>query len=253
MKKLFYFSYGVISYALFLASFLYAIGFVGNFAVPKTIDGTPEVSLGIALLTNVVLLGIFAVQHSWMARPSFKKVWTRIIPKPIERSTYVLFSSIALIALFFYWQPMGGVVWKVTDPIGQVLLYTLFGLGWALVLVATFLINHFDLFGLRQVTLYLTSTPYSELKFNTPWLYRYVRHPLYVGWFLAFWATPTMTVTHLLFAVATSAYILIAIRFEERNLMDAHPEYAEYRKHVPMLIPRFTSKTTNLSPQANEA
>lgn len=253
MKKLFYFGYGVICYAIFFITFLYAIGFVGNFGVPKTIDGIPQVSLGIALLTNIALLGVFAVQHSLMARPGFKKAWTRIVPKPLERSTYVLFSSVALIALFRYWQPMGGSIWHVTGTAGQVILYSLFAAGWGLVLVSTFLINHFDLFGLRQVTLYLTSTPYTDLKFNTPWLYRYVRHPLYLGWFFAFWATPTMTVTHLLFAVATAAYILIAIRLEERNLMDAHPEYAEYRRHVPMLIPRFKTKTVSVSPLVNEA
>lgn len=240
MKKYIYFTYGVISYAIFFITFLYAIGFIGNFAVPKTIDGVPEVSLGAALLINSLLLGVFAIQHSVMARPTFKKWWTRIVPMEIERSTYVLLSSAALIALFVFWQPMGGVIWNVTNPAGQVVLYSLFGFGWALVLVATFLINHFDLFGLRQVTLQLMNKPYTDLQFNTPWLYKYVRHPLYVGWFFAFWATPTMTVTHLVFAVATTAYILIAIQLEERNLMEAHPEYRAYRQQVPMIIPSFS-------------
>lgn len=240
MKRIIFFSYGVISYAIFFVTFLYAIGFIGNFAVPKTIDGIPEVSLGAALLINTLLLGVFAIQHSVMARPTFKKWWTRIVPMEIERSTYVLLSSIALIALFVFWQPMGGVIWNVTSPAGQVVLYTLFGFGWALVLVATFLINHFDLFGLRQVTLQLVNKPYTDLQFNTPWLYKYVRHPLYVGWFFAFWATPTMTVTHLVFAVATTAYILIAIQLEERNLVEAHPEYRAYREQVPMIIPSFS-------------
>lgn len=243
MKKIIYFSYGVISYAVFFITFLYAIGFIGNFAVPKTIDGIPEVSLGVAILINTVLLGVFAIQHSVMARPTFKKWWTKVVPQEIERSTYVLLSSLALIALFVYWQPVGGVIWNVTDPVGQVILYSLFGLGWVLVLVATFLINHFDLFGLRQVTLQLINKPYTDLQFNTPWLYRYVRHPLYVGWFFAFWATPTMTVTHLLFAVATTVYILIAIQLEERNLMEMHPEYRTYREQVPMLIPAFGKST----------
>jgi protein-S-isoprenylcysteine O-methyltransferase Ste14 len=245
MKRSIYFTYGVISYGIFFATFLYAIGFVGNIAVPKSIDGIPQVALGVALLNNVMLLGIFAVQHSVMARPSFKQWWTKIVPEPIERSTYVLFSSIALIALFAFWQPLGGVIWNVTDIAGQVVLYSLFALGWGLVLISTFLINHFDLFGLRQVFLHLMKKDYQDLKFGTPWLYRYARHPMYVGWFFAFWATPTMTVTHLLFAVATTAYILIAIQLEERNLMQIHAEYAEYRKQVPMLIPRFSRNKSN--------
>lgn len=237
-KRLGIFTYGVLCYAIFFATFLYAIGFIGGFGVPVTIDGEPVVPLGQALLINTLLLGAFAVQHSVMARPAFKRWWTRYVPKPAERSTYVLFSSLLLIALFAYWQPIGGVIWSVQDPIAQGLLYGIFALGWLTVLVATFLINHFDLFGLRQVWLYLVGKPYTHLKFGTPWLYRHVRHPLYVGWFMAFWATPHMTAAHLLFAVATTAYILIAIRFEERDLQQFHPEYADYRRRVPMLIPR---------------
>lgn len=236
------FIYGVVCYAIFFATFLYAIGFVGGFGVPVTIDGEPTAPLGQALLINTLLLGAFAVQHSLMARPAFKRRWTRIVPEPAERSTYVLFSSLLLIALFAYWEPMGGVIWDVQDPIAQALLYGLFGLGWVLVLVATFLINHFDLFGLRQVWLHLRGKRYTHLKFGTPWLYRYVRHPLYVGWFLAFWATPHMTAAHLLFALTATTYILIAIQLEERDLMKFHPEYAGYRRRVPMLIPRFTRK-----------
>ncbi|MGD8999511.1 MAG: isoprenylcysteine carboxylmethyltransferase family protein [Granulosicoccaceae bacterium] len=239
IKRISYFSYGVIAYGIFFLTFLYAIGFVGNLIVPKTLDGVATTPLGIALLVNVGLLGLFAVQHSVMARPAFKRWWTRYVPKPLERSTYTLFSSLALIALFIFWQPLGGVVWQVSDPLAQGILYSGFAFGWLLVLVATFLINHFDLFGLRQVWLYLLGREYTPLQFKMPWLYRYVRHPLYVGWFFAFWATPTMTVTHLLFAVATTAYILIAIQLEERDLVAELPEYKAYRKRVPMLIPRF--------------
>ena len=232
------FIYGVISYALFFGSFLYAIGFIGGFGVPTGLDGEPTVPLGLALLIDTLLLGAFAVQHSVMARPAFKRWWTRFVPVAAERSTYVLFSSLLLIALFVYWEPIGGVIWSVQNPLAQAALYSVFALGWVTVLVATFLINHFDLFGLRQVWLHLVGKPYTHLTFGTPWLYRYVRHPLYVGWFLAFWATPHMTAAHLLFAVATTTYILIAIQLEERDLMKFHPEYADYRRRVPMLIPQ---------------
>lgn len=242
MKRALVFIYGVICYAIFFGTFLYAIGFIGNLFVPKSIDSAPQGPLGQALLINTLLLGIFAIQHSVMARPTFKRWWTRIVPKPMERSTYVLFSSLALIALFAFWQPMGGVVWNVQNPIGQAILFGLFACGWLLVLISTFLINHFDLFGLRQVWLYLRGKEYTPLEFGTPGLYKHVRHPLYVGWFLAFWAVPTMTMAHLLFAVLTTAYILIAIQLEERNLAEDHPEYVEYRKQVPMLIPRFFTR-----------
>jgi protein-S-isoprenylcysteine O-methyltransferase Ste14 len=242
-KRIAVFLYGVISYAIFFGTFLYAIGFIGNFFVPKTIDGEPEIPFGSALLINAALLGLFAIQHSVMARPAFKQWWTKFIPKPAERSTYVLFSSAALILLFSYWQPMGGLVWNVEDQVGRIVLYSLFGLGWALVLYATFLINHFDLFGLRQVWLYLRGKEYTRLVFRTPSLYKFVRHPLYVGWLLAFWATPTMTVTHLVFAVATTAYILVAIQFEEHDLVTEHgATYEKYRRTVPMLVPSFKAK-----------
>jgi methanethiol S-methyltransferase len=237
IKRLSIFVYGVVSYAVFFATFLYAIGFVGNLWVPKSMDSAREVPFLTALLIDLGLLGLFAVQHSVMARPGFKRWWTRIVPEAAERSTYVLLSSLALILLFAQWQPLGGTVWNVTAPLAQAALYAAYAFGWALVLVATFLINHFDLFGLRQVWLQLIGRPYTQLQFGTPFLYRYVRHPLYVGWFFAFWATPTMTVTHLLFAIATTAYILIAIQLEERDLVDAHPEYASYRREVPMLVP----------------
>lgn len=234
--------YGVISYAIFFATFCYALGFVGNFLVPKSMDSAPSHSTGTALAIDLGLLGLFAVQHSLMARPFFKRWLTRFLPEAAERSTYVLFSSLALIMLFWVWAPLGGVVWDVSNPVGVGLLHTGFAFGWGLVLVTTFLINHFDLFGLRQVWKYFRATPYLPLKFVTPGPYRMVRHPLYVGWFCAFWFTPTMTVTHLLFAIATTAYILIAIRLEERDLVDFHgSDYIEYRRKTPMLVPKFRS------------
>ncbi len=243
MRRMSVFIYGVICYLIFFNTFLYAIGFVGNFLVPKSLDSIPEMTFGQALLVNVGLLYLFALQHSLMARPAFKRRWTILVPAPVERSTYVLFSSLALLLLFWQWQPMGGIIWNVENAIGRGLLFSGFAFGWSLVLISTFLINHFDLFGLRQVYLYLRGKEYTFLKFATPGPYKLVRHPLYVGWFFAFWATPTMTVAHLMFALLTTAYILIAIQLEERDLLAAHgPAYAEYRHQVPMLIPRFFTK-----------
>lgn len=237
-KRIAILTYGIASYAIFFATFLYAIGFIGNFGAPRTMDGEPLVGLGNALLINIALLGVFALQHSIMARPAFKRWFTRFVPKPMERSTYVLASSLLLVGLFVLWQPMGGIVWSVSDPIGQAALYGAYAFGWLLVLIATFLINHFDLFGLRQVWLYFRGKPYTALKFGTPWLYGYVRHPLYVGWLFVFWSTPVMTVAHLVFALATTAYILIAVQFEERDLIKEHGRsYIDYRRRVPMLIP----------------
>src|SRR5262245_34423832 len=239
IKRIFIFLYCVGSYAVFLATFLYAIGFIGNFGVPKTIDGAPLLPLWQALAIDLGLLALFAVQHSVMARPVFKRWFTRCVPESAERSTYVLASSLALIALFVFWQPLGGMIWNIDSPALRTSLYSLYAAGWLLVLVATFLINHFDLFGLRQVWLQLMEKPYRPLKFTMPGPYRLVRHPLYVGWLLAFWATPTMSATHLFFAVVTTLYILIAIRLEERDLVEFHGErYAEYRRSVPMLVPR---------------
>lgn len=238
MARLAAFLYGLVCYAIFFATFLYACGFVGNFVVPHSIDSASVIFWGNALLVDAALLGIFGIQHSVMARPGFKKWWTQFVPKPIERSTYVLFSSLCLIALFYFWQPIGGTIWQVTNSTGVAILYALFALGWLLVLVTTFLINHFDLFGLRQVWLYLRGKEYTQLQFKTPGLYKVVRHPLYVGWLLAFWFTPTMTVTHLVFALITTIYILVAIQFEERDLIDMHgKEYTDYRRQVPMLVP----------------
>ncbi|MGC2196684.1 MAG: methanethiol S-methyltransferase [Terriglobales bacterium] len=238
LKRIVVFVYGVACYGVFLATFLYAIGFVGNLVVPKSLDSQVTMPFLYALGIDVLLLGIFALQHSVMARPWFKRVWTRVVPEPAERSTYVLFSSLALIALFALWQPLGGTVWDIESPTGRLLMYSLFGLGFGLVLVSTLLINHFDLFGLRQVWLYLCGQPYTQLRFGTPLFYKYVRHPLYIGWLMAFWFTPTMTGAHLLFAVLTTAYMLTAIRWEENDLLAAHGEnYARYRESVPMLVP----------------
>ena len=238
LKRVGTFIYGVISYLLFFGTFLYAIGFIGNLIVPKSIDSGRTGPLGEALLIDAGLLTLFAVQHSLMARPWFKRAWTRLVPKPAERSTYVLLSSLALLLLFWQWQPIGGVVWSIQQPAIQMVIYALYGTGWFLVLTSTFLINHFDLFGLRQVFLYLIGRPYTQLKFGTPIFYRHVRHPLYLGWLFAFWSTPTMTVAHLVFALATTAYILVAIQLEEKDLVDAHgDDYRRYKKTVPMIIP----------------
>lgn len=237
MKRLLILLYGLASYLVFFATFLYAVGFIGNFGVPKAIDSPPQVPFGTALLTNLGLLLLFAAQHSVMARPAFKRWWTRVIPVEAERSTYVLLSSLALIAVFAWWQPMGGVIWNVEAPLGRAVLWGLYGFGLGLVLLSTFLISHFDLFGLRQIWLQLLGRTYTPVAFRTPWLYQYVRHPLYVGWLFTFWATPVMSAAHLVLALGTTAYMLIAIQFEEHDLVAEHPEYAAYRRKVPMLIP----------------
>jgi protein-S-isoprenylcysteine O-methyltransferase Ste14 len=225
---------------IFFATFLYAFGFVTNLGVPKSIDSTPSLPWPQALLIDLGLLSLFAIQHSVMARPFFKRWIERFIPAAIERSTYVLASSLALILLFWQWQPLGGVIWNVESPAARVALYAVGAFGWLLVLYTTFVINHFDLFGLRQVWRHLLAKPQQPIQFVTPFIYRLVRHPLYVGWFFAFWGSPTMTATHFAFASVTAAYILTAIQLEERDLMDAHPEYESYRREVPMLVPSLT-------------
>lgn len=233
------FIYGIVSYVIFLGSFLYAIAFVGDFWVPKTVNSGPEsATLWQALGINVLLLGLFAVQHSVMARGGFKKWWTRIIPSQVERSTYVLLSSLILIFLYWQWQPLPDVIWSVEAGLWSGLINGLFALGWGIVLVATFMINHFDLFGLRQVWLYLKGDEITPIEFQEPGLYKYVRHPLMLGFLIAFWATPVMTLGHLVFAIATTGYIFVGIWFEERDLLQYHGEkYKEYRNRVNRIIP----------------
>jgi len=232
------FVYGLASYAVFFVTFLYAVGFLGGFGVPLTVDaGGPESSTGVALALNAALLALFGVQHSVMARPAFKEAWTKVIPKPMERSTYVLLSSLIMAFMFWQWRPMPAVIWEVQIGPARAAVWGLFAFGWFLLLLSTFLINHFELFGLQQVWQNLRGKRATEARFREPLLYKIVRHPLYVGWLMTFWAIPTMTLGHLVFAIGASAYILVAIQFEERDLIRAHPEYAEYRRRVPMLIP----------------
>ena len=230
--------YGLIAYVIFLASFLYAIAFVGGFGVPKTIDSGSAGPLLEALAVDTLLLGVFAVQHSLMARPAFKRWWTGFVPEPVERSTYVLFSSLALILLYWQWRPVPQVVWSIDDPTGRAIVWGLFWLGFLTVLTSTFLINHFDLFGLRQVWAYRRRREIPPAEFVTPLFYRLVRHPLYLGFIVAFWAAPTMSLGHLGFAIATTVYILIAIQLEEHDMVGVFgATYAAYKRRVPMLLP----------------
>lgn len=227
--------YGLICYAIFLGTFLYAIWFVYSM---DSLAPEPGSSWVTALIIDAAVLALFAIQHSTMARPGFKRVWTKLIPHPIERSTYVLLASGALILMYAVWQPLPGIIWNVESPALRGLLRGLFGLGWLTVLVATFLINHFDLFGLRQVWTYFQNRSYEPLKFRTPGFYRFVRHPIYLGFIIAFWSTPTMTMHHFFFSFMTFAYILVAIKLEERDLITYHGEpYQIYRSGVSMLVP----------------
>ncbi len=242
MGRLLAFLYGIAAYVLFFLTFLYAVGFVGNLAVPKSIDTGGGVFSLESLVVDALLLGLFAVQHSLMARSWFKRAWTRLVPWVVERSTYVVLASTCLILLFSQWHAMTGVVWDVGTGTGRSLMLALFWVGWLTVLASTFMLNHFDLFGLRQVTRYVRGQPYEPIGFGTPMLYGYVRHPIYLGFLIAFWATPKMTQGHLLFAIATTAYILLAIQFEEHDLTGYFGDaYRQYRQRVPMLLP-FTKR-----------
>jgi len=237
--------YGFVAYVVFLVAFLYAIGFVGNIVVPKSIDSGTTGPMTETLLVNVLLLSLFAVQHSVMARPAFKRWWTQFVPKQIERSTYVLLASLILLLLFWQWRPMPSVIWDAQATILGPVLVALSGLGWLIVLLSTFMINHFDLFGLRQVAVYFQRRPYTPVSFTTRGLYKLIRHPIMLGFLIAFWATPLMTTGHLMFAAVTTAYILVAIQLEEHDMVQADAAtYQQYRRETRMLMPLPKGKET---------
>jgi protein-S-isoprenylcysteine O-methyltransferase Ste14 len=248
MKRWSFFLYGVGSHLLFLATFAYMAGFVGNLPVPKTIDSTSEGTTGTAIAIDLLLLGLFAAQHSIMARPAFKQLWTQVVPQPIERSTYVMIANLLTILLMWQWRGINTVVWDVQQPVLRAAMWSLFAFGWLLVPSVTLMIDHFDLFGTRQVWLHLRSRNYEPLPFQVAWFYKHVRHPLYIGWAIAFWATPTMTVGHLLFAGVLTGYMALAALVEERDLI-AHfgHQYDHYRRRVPMFIPRLSASDVKSS------
>lgn len=238
MGRVIAFLYGIVSYVVFLAAFLYAIGFVAGIAVPKTIDSGPAGSLSQALIVNILLMSAFAIQHSVMARVQFKRWWTTIVPASVERSTYVLAASLILFLLFWQWRPMPAVVWQVGNPSVAAVLMVLAAIGWLIVLASTFLINHFELFGLHQVANNLSGKPMPAPRLKMPFLYKLVRHPIYLGFIIAFWATPLMTAGHLLFAAVTTAYIFVGILLEERDLIAVFgDDYRQYRRRVAMIVP----------------
>ncbi|MDX1271334.1 methanethiol S-methyltransferase [Bizionia paragorgiae] len=243
MKKSMIFIYGILAYVIFLTTFLYAIGFVGNMVVPKAIDSGTELALLPSIVINVILLSVFALQHSIMARPAFKKWFTKIISPAMERITYILLSSLAVLLIYWQWQPITTIVWETHNKISVTLMTGLFFLGWTIVLLSTFMINHFELFGLAQIFNNLKNRQTPNPKFQTNFLYKIVRHPIMLGFLIAFWATPRMTVGHLLFTIVTTLYILIAVKYlEEKDLKKAIGEkYKTYQKEVPMLIP-FTKR-----------
>jgi methanethiol S-methyltransferase len=250
MKRFLTICYGGAAYALFLVAFLYLIGFVSNLVVPRSIDHGLPAPIGQAVLVNALLVGAFGVQHSVMARPAFKTWWTRIVPSSIERSTYVVLSSAVLVLLYSQWRTMPAVIWDVRQPAARLALWALFWLGWAIALAATFMVSHFDLFGLRQVYLAWRGKPYTHISFHVRWLYRLVRHPLMLGFLIAFWATPTMTAGHLLFSIVMTGYILIATQLEEHDLVEVlGDEYRDYRRQVPGLLPWPRRHTTEAAPQ----
>ena len=245
--------YGLIAYLAFVITVLYAIGFVGGFYVPKTIDDGAAAPIAQALIINVALMSLFAIQHSVMARPQFKQWWTRFVPKSIERTTYVLFASLVLLLLFWQWRPIPIVAWQIAQPQLAAAVTALSFVGWLIVFGSTFLINHFELFGLHQVANNLTGRPMPAPRFRTPLLYGFVRHPLYLGFIIAFWAAPTMTFGHLLFAAVTTAYILVAIQLEERDLIDVFgDDYRAYRTRVSMLVPSLVPKSPSWRKPASD-
>ena len=251
MKRYLIVGYGVAAYLLFLGAFLYLVGFVGDFAVPRSVNRGLPAPVAQAVLINVLLVGAFGIQHSVMARPAFKARWTRIVPSSIERSTYVVLSSAVLVLLYWQWRTMPAVLWDVRLPAGRVAVWAVFWLGWGIALASTFMVSHFDLFGLRQVYLAWCGKPYTHIGFHARFLYRLVRHPLMLGFLIAFWATPTMTAGHLLFSIAMTGYILIATQLEERDLVAAlGEEYRDYRRDVPRLLPRPRRHPAEAAPQS---